>query len=54
MISIMEDLTWEERSILKEWFQKANEKNEQEVNKKIKWRVRKSPRTKLYLKRLVF
>lgn len=54
MISITEDLTWEERSILKEWFRKAHEKNEQEDNKEIKWCVRGSPRTKLYLKRLVF
>ena len=54
MICITEDFTWEERSIMKEWFRKANEKNEKEDNEDIKWCVRGSPRTKLYLKRLVF
>ena len=36
----MEDLTWEERLITKEWFQKANERNKKEESKDIKLFVR--------------
>ena len=53
-ICVTEDLTWEERLIMKEWFRKASERNEKEDDDDVKWCVRGSPRTKLYLKRLVF
>ena len=52
-MSITEDLTWEERMIMKEWYGKANERNEKEDNDDVKWCVRGSPRTRLYLKRIV-
>ena len=38
---------------MKDWFQKANEKNEKEERDDIKWCFRGSPRTKLYMKKVV-
>ena len=46
-ICVTEDLTWEERLIMKEWFRKASERNEKEDDDYVKWCVRGSPRTKL-------
>ena len=43
-IKITEDLTKQERILVKEWQDKAN-------NKRYKWRVRRSPRSRLYLKK---
>ena len=42
-IKITEDLTKQERILVKEWQDKANNKNEKEHNKRYKWRVRGSP-----------
>ena len=51
-IKITEDLTKQERILVKEWQDKANNKNEKEHNKRYKWRVRGSPRCRLYLKKV--
>ena len=46
---ISEDFSIRERKIIKEWHEKARKKNEQD--KCCVWKVRGSPRTKLYFKR---
>ena len=44
-IKITEDLTSQERILVKEWQDKAKNENEKEHNKIYKWRVRGSPRS---------
>ena len=52
-IKITEDPTKRERNLVKEWQDKARKKNEIEQNNKIyKWRVRGSPQSRLYLKKV--
>lgn len=51
-ISITEDFTIFERSIIKEWANKAKERNEREPkDSKFVWRVRGTPSKSLYLKK---
>ena len=52
-IKVTEDLTKQERLLVKEWKQKAQERNEREQNKLYKWRVRRSPQSWLYLKQVL-
>ena len=49
---ITEDFSFKERKIIKEWHQKAKEKTTNEKEECCVWKVRGSPRTKLYFKRL--
>ena len=49
---VTEDLTRNERNKIKEWCKKADEMNAKIEDKKHKWKVRGSPRTKLYLKKI--
>ena len=51
-IKITEDITKQERILVKEWQDKANNKNEKENNKRHKWRVRGNPRSRLYIKKV--
>ena len=51
-ISITDDLTRIERDLLKEWKERANKRNQKETNKEYVWRVRGSPRKRLYLKKI--
>ena len=51
-IKITEDLTTQERLLVKKWQDKAKKKNEDEQNKTYKWRVRGSPRSGMYLKKV--
>ena len=51
-IKITEDLTKRERILVKEWQDKANNKNEKNTTRDTKWRVKGSPRSRLYLKGL--
>ena len=51
-IKIIEDLTKQEKILVKEWQDKANNKNEKDNNKIYKWRVRGSPQSRLYLKKV--
>ena len=50
---VTEDLTMNERKTIKEWCKKAEEMNSQIKEKNIRWKVRGSPRTKLYFKKIV-
>ena len=53
-ISITEDFTRAEREMLKSWALKAKEKNENEAHgTNIVWRVRGSPRTTVFLKKII-
>ena len=52
-ISIKEDFTISERNLVKEYVQKANEKNQSEpVDSEYVWRVRGSPKNRLFLKKV--
>ena len=51
-IKITEDLTKQERNLVKKWQKKADEKNDKDQSKMYKWRVKGSPRTQLYLKKV--
>ena len=51
-VKITEDLTKQERILVREWQDKASKKNETEQNKSYKWRVRGIPRNRLYLKKV--
>ena len=52
-ISIKEDFTISERNLVKEYVQKANEKNQNEpVDSEYVWRVRGSPKNRLFLKKV--
>ena len=51
-IKITEDLTREERRIMKKWRKDADQKNEEGGNETFKWRVRGSPRSRVYLKKV--
>ena len=48
----MEDLTKEERRIMGKWRKNADQKNEEEEDETFKWRVRGSPRSRVYLKKV--
>ena len=51
-ISVTEDYTLSERSIIKEWAQKAKERNAKEPSdSNIIWRVKGNPSKGLYLKK---
>ena len=53
-INITEDYTITERWMIKDWSDKANEKNKNESpDSKFVWRVRGSPKTGLQLKRFL-
>ena len=53
-ISIKEDFTISERSIIREYVQRANEKNEKEAgDSEYVWRVRGSPKNRLFLKKVM-
>jgi len=49
---ITEDFSKKERQTIKEWHQKAKEKTMKEKDECCVWKVRGSPRAKLYLKKL--
>ena len=51
-IRIIEDLTIKERNLVKEWCDKADKMNENNDDEKFKWRVRGSPRSGLYIKKI--
>ena len=51
-IKITEDLTREERRTMEKWRKYADQKNEEEGNETFKWRVRGSPRSRVYLKKV--
>ena len=51
-IRITEDLTKNERDLIKEWNMRANERNNSLKDLNSKWRVRGSPRSGLYLKQI--
>ena len=51
-IKITEDLTKNERSLIKEWNQRVEEKNKDLNDENFKWRVRGSPRSGLYFKKI--
>ena len=52
-LSVTEDLTPAERELMKTWSEKAKEKNQEEpTDSEFIWRVRGSPKSALYLKRL--
>merc|ERR1712176_752169 len=53
-ICITEDYTKEERSLIKDWFKKASDLNEKEDDDLVKWCVRGSPRSKLFLQKISF
>ena len=53
-ISIKEDFTISERSTIKEYVKRANEKNEIEPSdSEYVWRVRGSPKNRLFLKKVM-
>ena len=53
-ISIKDDFTISERNLVKEYVQKANEKNQSEpVDSEFVWRVRGSPKNRLFLKKVM-
>ena len=53
-ISIKEDFTISERSMIKEFVKRANEKNEKEPSdSEYVWRVRGSPKNRLFLKKVM-
>ena len=49
---VTDDFSKKEREIIKEWHRKAREKTMKEEDKSCVWKVRGSPRTKLYLKKI--
>ena len=52
-ISVMEDYTLSERSIIKKWAQKAKERNAKKPSdSNIIWRVKGNPSNGLYLKKI--
>jgi len=51
-LSITDDLTKMEREQIKEWKRRADEMNKAKSNEDFNWRVRGSPRDKLYLKKI--
>ena len=51
-VRITEDLTKRERKLCSEWKQKAEKMNENNGDKSFKWRVRGSPRSGLYIKKV--
>jgi len=51
-LSITDDLTKMEREQIKEWKKRADEMNKARSNDDFKWRVRGSPREKLYFKKI--
>ena len=51
-LRITEDLTKQERKLVKEWSDQAKKKNDENTDKSFKWRVRGSPRCGLYLKKV--
>ena len=51
-LSITDDLTKMERDQIKEWKKRADEMNKAKSNEDFNWRVRETPRDKLYLKKI--
>ena len=51
-IKVTKDLVRKERNKIKEGQEKAKTENKEEQNENFKWRVRGSPRSGLYLKRI--
>ena len=49
---VTDDFSKKERETIKEWHKKAKEKTAIEKDKSCVWKVRGSPRTKLYLKKI--
>ena len=49
---VTDDFSKKERETIKEWHQKAKEKTNKEKDQSYVWKVRGSPRTKLYLKKI--
>lgn len=50
---VTEDLSKMERNIIKEWNEDANKRNLQIKDEDFEWKVRGSPRSKLYLKKIL-
>ena len=42
-----------EQALVKKWAMKDNQTNKDDENEKFKWRVRGSPRSGLYLKKVI-
>ena len=53
-LRITEDLTVQERKLVKEWSDLAKKRNQENTDKSFKWRVRGSPRCGLYLKKVYY
>ena len=51
-LCITEDLTKQERKLVKEWSDQAKKKNDENTDKSFKWRVRGSPCCGQYLKKV--
>ena len=49
---VTDDFSKKERETIKEWHRKAKEKTSAEEDKNYVWKVRGSPRTRLYLKKI--
>ena len=49
---VTDDFSKRERETIKEWHRKAKEKTNAEKDENCVWKVRGSPRTKLYLKKI--
>ena len=52
VMSVTEDLSRSERDLVKEWCCKAKEKNKEKDDESFTWKVRGSPRSGLYLKKI--
>ena len=50
---ITEDLSKNERDLVKEWCRKARELNSKKEDQSFQWKVRGSPRTGLYMKKVL-
>ena len=53
-VSVTEDYTWSERKKIKEFCDRAKELNKDGEDNDYIWRVKGSPRTSLYLKKIIF
>ena len=52
-IGLTDDYTASEREVLREWTNKARERNEKENDNSVIWRVRGTPKNGLFLKKFL-
>ena len=50
-VSLTDDFTPAERGVLKDWIEKAKERNKSETDVSVIWKVRGSPKNRLFLKK---